>query len=190
VSGAAKLSGLAVIFAAGVLFAGATAAGHGVGDTTTDETTAAAVDTTVPDATPATTESVLPERTVTQTETTTVERTTTRILPLPAATTTGETADESSTPAWVWVLLAILAVALVAVIALLARRGRGGGGGGGVPAADRQRRLGAAVTSWTAQGWAIESQTADSAVLRRGGDAMLVTVDEAGHVSTRQLPGT
>jgi hypothetical protein len=38
------------------------------------------------------------------------------------------------------------------------------------------------------QGWALESQSADSAVLRRGGELMVVSVDEAGHVSTRPLP--
>jgi hypothetical protein len=34
----------------------------------------------------------------------------------------------------------------------------------------------------------VESQTADSAVLRRGGDLMLVSVDQGGHVSTKPLP--
>ena len=47
-----------------------------------------------------------------------------------------------------------------------------------------------AVASWAAQGWAIETQTDDSAVLRRGAEAMLVSVDQAGHVSTRPLPGS
>jgi hypothetical protein len=79
------------------------------------------------------------------------------------------------------VLLVILAVGLVALIVLLARRGRGGG----APAGQRQRQLETAVASWTAQGWAIESQTAESAVLRRGDEAMLISVDQAGHVSTR-----
>jgi hypothetical protein len=37
------------------------------------------------------------------------------------------------------------------------------------------------------QGWALDSQSADSAVLRRGTELMLVSVDDAGHVSTRPL---
>ena len=120
--------------------------------TVTDATTAAADTTTAEE----------PATTVVETET--VERTTTRILPVPTTQTTTSTAsDTEGTPAWVWVLLAILAVGLVALIVLLARRG----GGGTASVEERRRHLDAAVASWTAQGWAIESQTADSAVLRR-----------------------
>jgi hypothetical protein len=83
------------------------------------------------------------------------------------------------------VLLGILAVGLIALIVLLAHRG---GGGGSLSVDERLRRLDGAVASWTAQGWAIESQSADSTVLRRGDASMLVSVDPAGHVSTRPLP--
>ena len=83
-------------------------------------------------------------------------------------------------------LLGILAVGLIVLIVLLARRG----GGGGVSVDERRRQLDAAVGSWANQGWAVESETADSAVLRRGNEAMLVSVDRAGHVSTRPLPTT
>jgi hypothetical protein len=82
------------------------------------------------------------------------------------------------------VLLGLLALALVVVIVLLARRR-----GGGVAIDERQRRLQAAVASWTDQGWAIESQTGDSAVLRRGGEVLLVSVDPAGQVTTRPVSG-
>jgi hypothetical protein len=82
------------------------------------------------------------------------------------------------------VLLAILAVGLVALIVLLARRGRAGSAS---PEARRQQ-LDGAVATWTAQGWAIGSQTAESAVLVRAGESMLVSVDEHGHVTTRPLP--
>ena len=89
------------------------------------------------------------------------------------------------TPTWVWVLLGVLALGVVVLlVVVLSRRG----GGGGVSVEERQRRLDGAVGSWVAQGWAVESQTADSAVLRRGGDLMLVSVDQAGHVSTQPLP--
>jgi hypothetical protein len=67
---------------------------------------------------------------------------------------------------------------------LLARRG---GGSEKVPATERRRRLDGAVASWAMQGWALDSQSADSAVLRRGTELMLVSVDDAGHVSTRPL---
>jgi hypothetical protein len=83
----------------------------------------------------------------------------------------------------VWVLLAILAVALIIVIAMLAFRG--GGGSSTVTPAERRRRLDGAVASWTMQGWALESQTADSAVLQRASERMLISVDPAGHVSTQ-----
>jgi hypothetical protein len=100
-----------------------------------------------------------------------------------SGTTTSASSSNNGTPAWVWVLLGILALALVVLIVVLARRG-----GGGVPAEERRQRLDGAVGTWAAQGWALESQSADSAVLRRGGELMLVSVDQAGHVSTRPLP--
>jgi hypothetical protein len=81
------------------------------------------------------------------------------------------------------VLLGILAGALILVVVLLARRG----GSAKVPSDERRRRLDGAVASWAMQGWALDSQSADSAVLRRGTELMLVSVDDAGHVSTRPL---
>ena len=104
---------------------------------------------------------------------------------MPTTSTTESPSNaENGTPAWVWVLLGILALGLVALlVVLLTRRG-----GEGISGEERRRRLDGAVASWIAQGWAVENQTADSAVLRRGGDLMFVTVDQAGHVSTRPLP--
>ncbi len=112
----------------------------------------------------------------------TVEQTTTRQIILPAPTTTSSSSSGSETPAWVWVLLGILAVALVIVIVVLATRSRGGDSG--ASAAERRRRLDGAVAGWTAQGWALESQSADSAVLQRAGEQMIVSVDSAGQLST------
>jgi hypothetical protein len=86
------------------------------------------------------------------------------------------------------VLLGILAVGLAVVIFLLAAHS--GGGGGTAPSPEElRRRLDVAVASWTGQGWAVESQTADSAILRRGGEGLVVSVDHGGHVSTRPLSG-
>ena len=154
-----QLAGLVACLVAGIVLATAVVSKGQAADTTTVETTSE----------PATV------------FTTTVEQTTTRQIILPSSTTTSSSDSSSETPAWVWVLLGILAVALVIVIALLARRG---GGDGGVSAAERRQRLNAAVAGWTAQGWALESQSTDSAVLQRAAERMIVSVDAAGHLST------
>jgi hypothetical protein len=194
VPNASKLSGLALLFALGTLAAWTLgAAGRGV-ETTTEattaavETTTAAADTTT-ESTPTTEATETTSEVVTEPSsivTTTVQITTTRLVPLPTGTTTSS-GSEDGTEDWVWVLIAILAAGLIALIGLLARRGRGGGA---MPAEERRRHLDAAVASWTGQGWAIESETADTVVLRRDAEAMLVSVDRAGHVSTSPLrPG-
>jgi hypothetical protein len=164
---AAKLSGLGALFVAGLLLASTVAVGGRAAQDTTTETT---VETTTA---PGTTEST----------TVTVQQTTTRRVIVPT-TTTSQESSASTTPTWVWVLLGAVALAAVGLlVALLTRRGRQGG----VPGEERRRRLDGAVASWIAQGWALDNQTADSAVLRRGNEMLLVAVDEAGHVSSRPL---
>ncbi len=155
-----QVAGLAACLVAGMLLATAVVGSVQAAGTSTIETTSEPT-------------------TVVTTET--VEQTTTRQIILPSTTTT-TSSSSGETPAWVWVLLAILAVGLIIVIALLARRG---GGDSGVSAAERRGRLDVAVAGWTAQGWALESQSADSAVLQRAGDRMIVSVDGAGRVSTQ-----
>ena len=168
---ARRLTMLVVLFAAGALLAGALTVG--AQEVTTTETETATVTETATTTQPATTETV----------TTTVEQTTTKEVTT-SLTATGTTEKSASTtPAWVWVLLGIAAVAAIVLGVLLATRG----GGGGMPLEQRRRRLDAAVGTWVAQGWALESQTGDSAVLQRAGDTMLLTVDATGQVSTRQL---
>jgi hypothetical protein len=167
--GALKLAAVGATFVAGLLFAGVLVSGGSAQDTATDTVTQAT--TTI------------------ETETQTVEATTTRevVVPRPA-TTAATTSDESSagdTPLWVWVVLAVLAVALAVAIILLFGRGRSSG----VPDAERRRRLDGAVGSWAMQGWALENQSADSAVLQRGGERILVSVDPAGQITTRPLAG-
>lgn len=160
---AVKLSALAALFVAGFLASAVIVSGGRAQVPTRTETT---IETTT---LPGTTE--------------TVEQTTTRRVIVPTSTTESGS-DVNDTPTWVWVLLGVLALGLVVLlVVVLARRG-----GGGVSAEERQRRLDGAVGSWVAQGWAVESQTADSAVLRRGGDLMLVSVDQGGHVSTKPIP--
>lgn len=159
-----KLSALAALFVAGFLASAVIVSGGRAQVLTSTETT---IETTT---LPGTTE--------------TVEQTTTRRVIVPTSTTESGS-DVNDTPTWVWVLLGVLALGVVVLLVVaLSRRG----GGGGVSVEERQRRLDGAVGSWVAQGWAVESQTADSAVLRRGGDLMLVSVDQGGHVSTKPMP--
>ena len=161
---AARLSGLGVLFVAGLFLAGAIAVG-GRAQTTTTETTVET--TTAP----------------TENTTVTVQQTTTRRVIVPT-TTASEERSASTTPTWVWVLLGALALTAVALlVGLLTRRG----GDRGVPGEERRRRLDGAVASWIAQGWALDNQTADSAVLRRGDEVLLVAIDEAGQISARPL---
>jgi hypothetical protein len=163
-----KAVALAAVFAAGILFAGALAA-NGQGVETTTETTTSTVQetTTAPGTTVVTTETTVPPTATT------------------SPTTTAASSSSSSTPTWVWVALAILGAAVVGlVVALLMRRG---GGGSAIRPGERRRRLDNAVATWAAQGWATESETMDSAVLRRGDERMVVGVDEAGHVTARPL---
>jgi hypothetical protein len=122
---AARLSGLGVLFVAGLFLAGAIAVG-GRAQATTTETT---VETTT---------------TPTENTTVTVQQTTTRRIIVPT-TTTSEERSASTTPTWVWVLLGALALTAVALlVGLLTRRG----GHGGVPGEERRRRLDGAVASW------------------------------------------
>jgi hypothetical protein len=168
---AVKLSALVVLFASGALLAGTIASGVGSAQTVT--TTTVPVTTIETTTAPGTTEIT----------TATIEQTTT----VPAETTTPTTTTTSSstggTPTWVWVLLGVLAVGLIVLAILLARRG-----GGTISPEERRRILDGVVASWTGQGWAIDNQTADGAILRRGGELMQISVDPAGHVSTRPLP--
>jgi hypothetical protein len=162
----AKLVGLAALFGVGLLLAGGVTA-VGVADVTTTETLP--VTTTVEETTTA------PATTVP----TTVEQTTTHEVTVPTTGTTTSSSSSNKTPTWVWVVLGVLAAAVIGlVVALLARRG------GSIPAEERQRRLDGAVASWAAQGWALESQTPGSAILRRGSELMAVNVDERGQIST------
>ena len=167
---AKKVVGLAALFAAGLLLAGGLTS-VGVADITTTETQQ--LTTTLEQTTTA------PAQTVVST----VEQTTTRKVIVPAKTgTTGSESSSNSTPTWVWVVLAVLAAAVIGLIVALATRGRGG-----LPPDELQRRLEAAVASWTAQGWALESQRPGEAILRRGPEVMAVSIDPQGQVNTRPL---
>ena len=164
-----RLTGLAVLLAAGALLA--VAVGRAQDVTTTVTTTTVETETTTEPGT---------------TVTSTVQQTTTRrvVVPPPTATTTTASDEEDeSVPTWAWVAIGALALGLIILLVLLLSRR----GGSGIPPEERRRRLDASVASWLAQGWAIENQGPDSAVLRRGNVLMIVGVDAAGNVSTRAV---
>jgi hypothetical protein len=169
---AAKLTIFLALFAAGAAVAGLVATRGLALDTTTTltETSTTVATTTEPAQTVLTTA--------------TVEQTTTRQVVVPARTTTSSSESSgNSTPTWVWVLLGVLAVAVVILlVVLLTRRG-----GGSVSADERARRLDAAVNSWAAQGYAVESKSAATAVVRRGGERIMISVDPSGAVSSQHL---
>jgi hypothetical protein len=187
VTRALRLSGLAAVFAVGLVLAVALPVSGGAADTTATTTTATEA-TSTPETTAAETTTAETTTTTLPSATVTVETTTTRLVPIAPGetTTTPESTSGGGTEAWVWVLLGILAAGLIALIVLFATRGHEGGGHV-IPPEDRLRRLDGTVASWVAQGWAVETQTADSAVLRRGSESMLVSVDPGGHIATRPL---
>ena len=163
-----KLAGLLALFAAGLLLAGGLAAAVGAADVTTTVTSSAT--TTVEETTTAPAETVE----------TTIEQTTT-VAPTTPTTTATSSSSSSSTPTWVWVVIGILAATGIGLLVALFTRGRG------ISDEERQRRLDAAVASWTTQGWALESQTPGSTILRRGPELMVVSIDDHGQITTRPL---
>jgi hypothetical protein len=163
----AKLVGIVALFAAGLALAGGLAA-SGVADVTTTETLP--VTTTLAETT-----------TEPTTVVSTVEQTTTRRVIVGSTGTTSGSSSTSDTPTWVWVVLGLLAAAVIGlIVALLTRHS-------GLSDDERQRRLDAAIASWAAQGWVLDSQTAGSAIMRRGPDLMVVSIDDKGLTNARPL---
>jgi hypothetical protein len=163
----AKLVGIVALFAAGLALAGGLAA-TGVADVTTTETLP--VTTTLSETT-----------TEPTTVLSTVEQTTTRKVIVGSTGTTSGSSSTSDTPTWVWVVLGLLAAAVIGlIVALLTRHN-------GLSDDERQRRLDAAIASWAAQGWVLDSQTAGSAIMRRGPDLMVVSIDDKGLTNARPL---
>lgn len=127
-----------------------------------------------------------PAATVTETHSSaTLSQTTTVVTVSGAApqTTSVTTATEASgTPAWFWVLVAAGGALLIALLVWLRRRSSRDR-----RLAERQRLVDATVAGWAAQGWAIETQSESSAVMRHDGERILVTVDPDGRVNSRSL---
>lgn len=111
----------------------------------------------------------------------------------PSGTTNGEaTTDGDGIPAWVWVIVGIAIVAVLLAVFLLGK-GRGekvdSQARRGKTPAERQEILVAALSGWTSQGWTIESQTSDVAVLKKEGQRRQLRVDEFGALHQQELPG-
>jgi hypothetical protein len=125
--------------------------------------------------------------TTAETQTATVQETVTATVPAvsPVTTTTPEENTSSGTSTWVWVAVGLAALALVLLIVWLAGRGLRRQ----LPVEARQQRVFTAVQLWTAKGWMLERETPDSAVLSRGNEIVLLTVDAYGNVNAGPLPG-
>jgi hypothetical protein len=88
----------------------------------------------------------------------------------------------AATDASFWLVLAISVGvgALVVIVRLLRDHDDND-----VPTEVRQQQLFTAVTTWTTQGWTVESESNESALLANGADRMLVAVDDRGRVTAR-----
>jgi hypothetical protein len=135
--------------------------------------------TVVPSQSVATVTETRPALTVSQSTTVGV---TVAAGPVTQAAPSAATTESEGTPGWVWVLVAVGGGLLIALLVwVLRRRSRGRS------AADRERLVAATVAGLASQGWAIESQTSNSAVLRQDGKLVVVTIDPDGRVTTRSL---
>ncbi len=161
------------------------AAGTGTLAVTLSRTTVTAPTPTVPQVTVTTTEQETVQETVTTTETTTTQTTSHvpgAIVITPATTTTDSTSS-TETQTWALVLIGAAVIGLVGLLIWLARRH----GHKEMPAERRRQLLADAVAAWVAQGWAPESQTDTTAVLRRGAEHIVIAVDGQGNVSSQAV---
>ena len=170
---------LAALFCAGLVaaFASGTAAGE-IGALTTTGATAATTDeqaTTVEQT--SIQETTLQETTVQQTVTNT------HVVTKQPRTVVVSTATEdtsSGTETWALVLIGVAIVVLVALIWLASRHKD-------ISPEERRRALNDAVAAWVAQGWAPVSQTGSTAVLRRGDEHTVLSVDGRGNITSQAV---
>jgi hypothetical protein len=128
------------------------------------------------------TPTVTHQHTVTQQQT--VVQTAQQTVTPPPSTTAATPESTSGTPAWVWVVVALAGAGLVALVVGLVRGRRRSRE---LSPEEREQRIFTAVTSWTTQGWVIENEVGDTAVLSRRGERMLVTVDANGRITTSAI---
>lgn len=166
---------LAALFCIGLVAAFASGAATGALTATTAATTATTttgVETTEPLTTVVGT---TVQQTVTNTHVITKAPTTVVV------TTGTESGTQSDTKTWALVALGVVIVGLVVLIAWLARRRKD------LPPEDRRRVLAQAVAAWVAQGWAPVSQTDSTAVLRRGDEHTVLSVDGRGNITSQPV---
>jgi len=168
---------LAALFCIGVIAAFGGGRGSAAGSAGTLSVTLSAATATTEDATvPQTTlQQTTVQVTVTNTQTTIGPGTV--VVNPPAATT--DTSDETKT--WALVAIGIAIVIMVGLIGWLASRHKD------LPTEARRRALGQAVAAWVAQGYAPVNQTDTTAVLRRGDEHVVLTVDGRGNISSQPV---
>lgn len=166
----------AALFCAGLIAAFGGGSGNAAG-TSTDATVSLPTTTAEEPTVPLTTvQQTTVQLTVTQTQTTitngpgTVE-----------VTTASATNTSSGTKTWALVAIGVAIVALIALIGWLASRHKD------LPAEARRRVLAQAVAAWVAQGWAPVNQTDSTAVLRRGDEHVVLSVDGRGNISSQPV---
>jgi len=178
---------LAVCFGIGVLtaFVLTSCGGSGVSNSASTSIKGASGDRATATQTPTGTQqtSTRPSATVTETRpgVTITSSETVGVTVTPAAQATS-----SETSGWIWVIIAAVGAAVIALIVwFLGRRRRAE-----VSLEERSRSLGTTIASWTSQGWVIENQSEDSAVLGRDGERVVITVTSAGRVTSGALGST
>ncbi len=169
-----RVLGFAALFGVGVLLVGVVPQ---VGGAETTVTPTELTQTTFTEQVTTTVQQTTTAPATTVVTTATVPPTTT------APTTTSTESTSSGTPTWVWILVAALGAGLIGLLVYVLTRG----GSAAVSDAERRQRLQGAIDSWTTQGWALLSESADTAVLQRGNERMTVTVDSTGHINTRAM---
>jgi hypothetical protein len=123
----------------------------------------------------------IPRRTVTTAGSTqTLQQTVTRTAVTTSVPAPG--ASSGGLPLWAWIASAVAGALLVVLLVWLVRRPRKLG------LEERRRLVASAAASWIAQGWAIEQQSAESAVLHRDGERIVLGVDARGRIATSPLP--
>ncbi len=172
-----RWAALAALFCAGVIAAYGGAAVNAAG-TSTDPTVSLPTTTAEETSVPATTvQQTTVQLTVTQTHTTITSGPGTVVVNPPASATD----TSSGTKTWALVAIGAAIVALIALIGWLASRHKD------LPPDARRRVLAQAVAAWVAQGWAPVSQTDSTAVLRRGDEHVVVSVDGRGNISSQPV---
>ncbi len=167
---------LAALFCVGVIAAFGGSSGRAADTVGSLTVTLTGATTTEQPTVPQTTvQQTTVQLTVTNTQTTIGPGT---VVVNPPASTT-DTSNETKT--WALVVIGIAIVILIGLIGWLASRHKD------PPTEARRRALGQAVAAWVAQGYAPVNQTDTTAVLRRGDEHIVLTVDGHGNISSQPV---